>query len=47
MVSVAKTWLMCGYYGLTILIIVFGFIVKINVNFRKGWLVLLSGLASP
>ncbi len=44
MVSVAKkTWLICGYHGLTIVIIVFGFIVKSSLIFVR--VVLLSALA--
>ncbi len=39
MVSVAKPWLICGYYGLTILTMFFFyfiFLFKTMVHFRKG-----------
>ncbi len=37
LVSAAKPWLICGYYDLTIVTMVLGFICsKTMVNFRKG-----------
>ncbi len=44
--SVAKPLLICGYHGLTIVTMVFGFILsETTVNFRKGYVVVcLSSL---